>query len=304
MADERPTVSVVVTTYYRNDLLRDALRSVRQQTHPATEIIVIDGSEEANAAPVVRGTDDVEYVPLERDPGPHGARSVGAERATGEYIQFLDDDDILHERKFEKQLSLFSEAVGVVYCGIRIHETGEIRRPDPEKRGDVLEHALRVRLWEPAVTGSLLIERSVLEEVLPLKNRHGCDDDGLMLELARRTEFDFVDEPLVDLRKDTDYSVSERLGGIEGRQRLLEMYADLYDDHPPDPRRYVLFDINRWRAEEALSDSVWSARAVLANARAAYHAPENRPQRVVLCIASLFGRPGVRAVRALEGRLS
>lgn len=304
MTGEVPTVSAVITTYYRNDLLWEAIESVRRQTHPASEIIVVDDSGEANAAPVIKEGNDITYVPLDRNRGPQAARSVGAERATGDYVQFLDDDDTLHEEKFEKQLPLFSETVGVVYSGIRIRETGEVKRPDPEKRGDVLEYALRVRLWEPACTPSLLIERSILEEILPLGNRHGCDDDGLMLELARRTEFDFVDEPLVDIRKDTEYSVSEQLGGIDGRRKLLETYSDLYDNHPSNPRQYVLFDINNAIARQELDETVWSARAILAYARAAYHAPVGRYKWVGLCLSSLGGRYGVRAARRLNDYVS
>jgi glycosyltransferase involved in cell wall biosynthesis len=299
MIDGPPTVSVVVPTYYRNELLRDALESIRQQTHPSVETIVVDDSGEGNAAEVINEKENINYISLEQNEGPHAARSIGARAATGEFVQFLDDDDLLHREKFGKQIPLFSESVGVVYSGVKIHETGEVKYPDKSNRGDVLEEALKVHLFEPACTCSLLIRRNILNDILPLKNRHGCDDDGLMIELAQRTKFDFVEEPLVTLRKQTEYSVGSFQGGIQGRKRILEMYSDLYDSHPPEVRRHVLFDINRWISKQKLEleEDAWSFRAIEANIKAAYYAPRNRTKRVGLALASVFGQPGVRAAK-------
>jgi glycosyltransferase involved in cell wall biosynthesis len=306
MADEVPTVSVVVPTYYRNELLQDALESIRQQTHTGIETIVVDDSGEANAAEVVKERKNVIYIALEQNAGPHAARSIGASAATGEFVQFLDDDDLLHEKKFSKQIPLFSESTGVVYSGVKIQETGEIKYPNESNRGSVLREALKIHLFEPACTCSLLIKRSIVDDILPLKNRHGCDDDGLMIELAQRTKFDFVEEPLVTLRKQTEYSVGSFQGGIQGRKQILDMYSDLYDSHPPEVRHHVLFDINRWTSKQQLEleKNLWSLRAIEANIKAAYYAPRNRTKRVGLALASVFGRPGVRAAKRAYSAVS
>lgn len=299
-----PVVSTVITTYYRNELLPDAIESVQTQTHPDIEIIVVDDSGEAHAAPIVEDWDGVKYVPLDENRGPHAARSVGASEATGQFIQFLDDDDILRETKFEKQLPLFSETVGVVYSGVEIYETGKVKRPDLDAQGEVIEKALQVRLPEPVCTCSLLIRAELVRRILPLKNRHGCDDDGLELELALRTDFAAVDEPLVLLRKETDYSVGGIETTIQGRKVLLDMYAHLYDLAPPRVRRKVLFDIYRLQAKSELTRNVWSARAILYYMLAAYYAPERRTKRIGVALASLFGRPGIEAAVNVLDRLT
>lgn len=301
-----PTVSVVITTYYRNELLREAIRSVQRQDHPSIELIVVDGSEEEHASPVVEDVPELEYVPLEEDEGPHGSRSVGAQEASGSYVQFLDDDDLLHPDKLSRQLELFTDRVGVVHSGVEIAETGEVLEPTPDQRGEVLEKALRIELWPPACTSTLLIRRDVLQEILPLRNRHGCDDDGMMIELAQRTEFDYVDAPLVEKREETEYSVSGPEAAVDGRLRILDMYSELYDRQPEDVRNGVLFDLYRLRARSRLIERRWSAGAIVDYARAAYYAPDGRSKRLAICGASLFGRPGVRlgnrVVRSISGR--
>lgn len=93
------TVSVVITTYYRNDLLRGAVESALAQTHEPVEVILVDGSGEAHARPVAEEY-PVEYIAQNRDRGAQAARNAGAERVVGEYVQFLDDDDRLLPEKF------------------------------------------------------------------------------------------------------------------------------------------------------------------------------------------------------------
>ena len=285
------SVSVVVTTYYRNDRLREAVESALDQTHAPEEVVVVDGSGEAHARPVAEEY-PVEYVAQEADRGAHAARNAGAERVDGEYVQFLDDDDRLRPRKFERQLPAFDDDVGVVYCGIDDAEFG-VAPPDPEVRGDVLDRALEMNTL-PCIPSTMLLDRSVLEEVLPLTHRHGADDVGMKIELARRTRFDYVDEPLVE-RGRADDPLSRSWAHVEGRKLLLRMYADLYEAVPDEVRREAAAQTYYREGQKALEESVWSARAPLAFARAAYHTPSDRRQYVRECLGSAFGRPGLRA---------
>lgn len=289
-------VSVVVPTYYRNERLREAIESVHDQTYRPVEVIVVDGSGEAHARPVAEEYDDVSYVAQEEDEGPQAARSLGIERASGRYVQLLDDDDRLAPTKLERQVPLLEPPVGVVYSGMIDEARGEIL-PNPDVRGDVLRYALEMRTF-PCITSTMLIDRAVLEEMLPLGHRHGADDTGTKIELARRTEFDFVDEALV-VRGRTDTSLSESWAYIEGRKQVIEAYADLYARFPARVRRRAVRETHYQAAKKHLEARPWSPAAVLEFARAAYHTPENRGYYLRGCLASAFGRPGLRAVELL-----
>ncbi|NEU56574.1 glycosyltransferase family 2 protein [Halorussus sp. MSC15.2] len=302
---EGETVSVVVPTYYRNDRLRAALDSVADQTYRTVETIVVDGSGESRARPVVEAFNaenpdfDCTYVAQDRDEGPQAARSLGAERATGGYVQFLDDDDRLLPEKFEAQVSRLDadEDVGVVYCGLRDEEWGEIR-PDDPIRGDALERALRIDTF-PAIPSTMLVDADVLAGMLPLGNRHGADDSGMKIELARRTDFDYVDRVLVERGK-PENPLSSSWAHVEGRKRLVEKYADLYDRFPAEVRRTAVRQTYYRQGRKYLEENYWSPAAVASLARAAYHTPEDRPEYVADALASVFGRPGVRMADRLK----
>ena len=90
----RARVSVVVPTYRRPILLPLALESVQRQTHPSVETIVVnDGAESIAAA--VAGFANTTLIELPENRGLPAARNAGARAASGRYILFLDDDDVL-----------------------------------------------------------------------------------------------------------------------------------------------------------------------------------------------------------------
>jgi hypothetical protein len=307
--DESPTVSVVVPTYRRTDRLRVALASAIGSSHSPAEIIVVDGDDDGRAAPVARefgarhlrqadhGADSVDGVVAVAD-----ARDVGVSAATGEYVRFLDDDDRLREDAIEKQLALAEsdDDVGVVYCGIE-REDGPVTLPHGEVRGDVLEHALRLQV-PPCVPSTMLVRRSCLERI-PEMRTLPHDDAALRIELARITEFDFVDEPLV-FRGASEDALAGSPSSVEGRKKTFVAYDSLYDQFPPDVRKTALMRTHFQAGQLYLHTDGWSPRSIRALALANYHAPEFRVELFGSLIAALFGRPGWRAGVALYNAIS
>jgi glycosyltransferase involved in cell wall biosynthesis len=290
-------ISVIIPTYYRNERLRAAIESVRNQTYDNVEIIVVDGSDDGRATAVAEecGT---RYIHQGEDGGAHVARSMGAEAAEGDYVNFLDDDDRMEPRKLEKQLPVLEadDEIGVVYCGIR-WENGHPVLPDPEVQGDVLEQALMFHMT-PSSPSTMLIDGAVLRDILPLRNRHGADDMGMKIELAQRCEFDFVDEQLV-IKGDDDESLGGSRANIKGRLELLEKYEPLYEEYPDRVHRVALGHTYLLDAEIELNRSFWSPRAIKQSLLACYHIPGYPLPFVGFLCASLLGRPG----RALGGWL-
>lgn len=294
---EQALVTVVVPTYYRNERLQSAIQSAYAQAWPV-EVVVVDGSGEAHARPVVESFADRDpiYVPQADDEGPHAARSVGAGYADGEYVQFLDDDDRLLPGKFAAQVPLFSEDVGVVYSGLIDEEWGYCE-PRSAVEGDVLREALELRTF-PAIPSTMLIERGLVEELRPFEHRHGADDSGAKIELARRTEFAAVDEPLVYRGKPAE-SLSSSWDHVRGRRYLLERYDHLYDQFPDSVRRTALRWTHYRAGNKHLEESAWSPKAIASFARAAYHAPRDRTEFTAAAVAALFGRPGLEGAERL-----
>lgn len=101
------TVSVIIPTLHRPGLLRRALVSVFRQTWRDLEVIVVVDGPDPDTIAVLQSIDDprLRVVANERSLTAAGARNAGLDRATGEWIAFLDDDDEWASDKLEKQLA-------------------------------------------------------------------------------------------------------------------------------------------------------------------------------------------------------
>lgn len=95
-------VSIIVPTRNRRDWLREALRSARNQTWPDKEIVVVDeASTDDTLAMLAAEFPEARVIRHETASGPSAARNTGVAAATGDWILFLDDDDVLHPKHIE-----------------------------------------------------------------------------------------------------------------------------------------------------------------------------------------------------------
>lgn len=103
-------VSVIIPTYNRVDYLRETLQSVLSQTYNSIEIIVVDdGSPTSAAQELCETIQEVQYLKIPNSGGPATPRNKGIELAKGEFIAFLDDDDLWLPEKIEKQVNILNE---------------------------------------------------------------------------------------------------------------------------------------------------------------------------------------------------
>lgn len=125
-----PLVSVVIPCYNAEKWIAETIRSVLHQSYANTEIIVIDDGSSDNSAAVVHSFGD--KVRLETGPNRGGcaARNRGLEIARGEYIQFLDADDVLSKEKIELQLNSLKSCSpeGIAVCAWSYFSTGSASR--------------------------------------------------------------------------------------------------------------------------------------------------------------------------------
>ena len=112
-ASSHQKVSVIIPTYNRANFIENAVISVINQANAETEIIVVDDGSEDNTQKVVNSLQEkypnLFYYQNERSKGPSGARNTGLLRATGEFIAFLDSDDIWLQDHIHKSLNFFEK---------------------------------------------------------------------------------------------------------------------------------------------------------------------------------------------------
>jgi len=152
-------VSVIVPTFNRAGFLVEAMDSVYQQTYRPIELIVVDDGSTDDTCQVVdewrsKYTGDngfrLRYF-FQENAGAPVARSFGMIESSGEFIQFLDSDDLLHPKRFERIIRVFEESscdyviTGFDgFCG----RCGQvIERHVPEASDDQLEVLCQGKLW-------------------------------------------------------------------------------------------------------------------------------------------------------------
>lgn len=116
------SISVVIPYFNGSPFIADALASVRAQTLAPLEIIVVDdGSRPEEARALDEAARDCVVVHLPRNRGVSVARNVGVARARGQWIAFLDCDDLWEPRKLELQAAVVEANAGcrAVHCGMR-----------------------------------------------------------------------------------------------------------------------------------------------------------------------------------------
>ena len=116
-----PTVSVVIPAHNAEAWIGDAIDSVLTQTHAATEIIVVDdGSTDGTGARLREYGEKIRVV-TQPNAGVSQSRNVGMRAARGEFIAFLDADDVWDPRKLELQVWAMRENPEIGVLGTRVH---------------------------------------------------------------------------------------------------------------------------------------------------------------------------------------
>ncbi|MGJ7917214.1 glycosyltransferase family 2 protein [Massilia sp. LXY-6] len=127
-----PSVSIVIPTFNRKELIFQALASVRQQTYRSLEVVVADDCSDDGTVEAVRAASfpfPVEVVSLATNQGPAAARNAGILKAKGKYIAFLDSDDVWLPEKLERQVALLESLSDrentVLYSKTHLQRRGE-----------------------------------------------------------------------------------------------------------------------------------------------------------------------------------
>jgi glycosyltransferase involved in cell wall biosynthesis len=199
-----PKVSVVITCYNYGQYIRAAIESVLDQTWQDFEIIVIDDGSTDDTPQVMaeyHGHETIRYLRQENQGQPK-AKNRGIAESRGEFVAFLDADDVWLPEKLALQLQLFNEpAVGVGYTRrYWIDPDGQVIQGNERtlRRGTILNYIL---IDNFICFSSSMVRRELLEatggfdETLPM----GIDYD-LWIRLAAKCGFDYVNQPLIKYR--------------------------------------------------------------------------------------------------------
>lgn len=124
-------VSVVIPTHNRADLLERAVKSACAQTYKSIEVVVVsdgfDYQTDILMKKIASQDNRVRYIVYDPCMGGNHARNTGIKQSLGEYVAFLDDDDVWYENKIEKQFGVIDkdEKIGLVCTAMNAIYEGE-----------------------------------------------------------------------------------------------------------------------------------------------------------------------------------
>ena len=225
-----PDVSVVIPTRDRRRLLRLALFSVLRQRDVDVEVIVVDDASTDDSAEMVSGLAD-RRVRLVRHDTPRGVsttRNSGLAEARGDWVAFLDDDDLWAPEKLVLQMESATEAgrtwayAGDVNVDDDLRVLSAFRPPTPEQ---VMEGLPR---YNPVPSGAsnVIVRADVLAEAGPFDpDLRRTEDWDLWIRLARSGPPACVSRPLVGYRFHAANIAADTRAIVEEPDRLASRYG-------------------------------------------------------------------------------
>ena len=181
-ASDIPKVSVIIPTHSRPRLLPRAVQSACAAARDV-EIIIVDDASCDDTARVCRELqrqyDNLRVVRLERNQGVAGARNIGLMASSGQYIAFLDDDDLRLPDSLDKQIeALENQPAAGMACGGIIEGDGDCRPTEityraPHKSGDLFWEMLALNI--PILPIAVVVRRECFFRV----GLFNCEISGL-----------------------------------------------------------------------------------------------------------------------------
>jgi len=239
-------VSVIIPTYNRLSLLKNAIESVLTQTYTNFEIIVVDDGSSDGTRQYLLSLNDSRIKPilLDTNSGANIARNVGMRKAEGRYLAFLDDDDIFDNTKLEKLKSHIERCVkkpDIIYHNAKIVMINEkceyLSRP-----GQCQDYFTNL-LIENIVGGTpmVTINKSVIAKCGYFdESLFALEDYGYWLKAAKYgARFLYIDEPLTICKYRTkSNSVSKNTKNtIEAFDSISKLYEEEIKCLSPGLRR-------------------------------------------------------------------
>ena len=236
MPYELSVVSVVIPTYNRGQLIADAINSVLAQTYKNIEIIVVDdGSTDETRELIVSNYPMVKYI-YQENQGVSAARNTGIQNASGDFIAFLDSDDIWLPQKLEIQMEVFRKDPAVIMvAGRRV----KIKLNDPLPIAPISNKTNTVSFSQLLMgkhipTPSVVIRRQILKRIGGVKTNLSTGEDwDLWLRLTGSGKIVEVDCPVVVVREVSHSLSKNRFEIYKNNIHIFDSWNPLKNQESP-----------------------------------------------------------------------
>jgi glycosyltransferase involved in cell wall biosynthesis len=214
----KPLVTVIIPTFNRGYCLAETISSVLDQTFINFELIVVDDRSTDNTLEVIDQFQGIRLIRLQKNYGVSYARNRGLEQALGDWVAFLDSDDLWVKGKLQAQVKWIENQPNcyAVYTdeiwirnGVRVNPMNKHHKYS----GDIFQNCLPLCIVSPS---SVLLKAEMLNEVGGFdESMPVCEDYDLWLRIARCFPFHFIEEKLIVKRGGHADQLSRKFWGMD-----------------------------------------------------------------------------------------
>ena len=284
-AGSEVTVAVVIPAYNAEGTLAETISSVRNQTHRALDIVVVDDGSKDDTLAIAHEIAKIDprvRVLKQRNSGVAAARNAGWRSTSADLVAFLDADDLWSPDKIERQLAALESGgpqVGLVYTWYAMidHNNYVIYRSNEVSvEGDALDEVLAQNFIgngsSPLVRRTVLDATGGFDSSLQQRKAQGCEDYLFYCLAAELSHFAVVPDYLVGYRQTPD-NMSANL------TRMLRSWILVADEmlkrHPEKVLaiRAGLSLCGRWLAQRAVEQGQYRALIGLVATMSRYDKP-------------------------------
>lgn len=229
-------VTVIIPTYKRAEALFNAIESVKNQTYSSLEIIIVDDNDPTGedryftAAVMAKYANDdrIQYICHSKNRGACQARNTGLAAASGEYVAFLDDDDLWIDSKLSTQVAaLNSSDAKICYSDMFLEYQGWKRYfkcvSDEDFYLSLLKQGFGI------CTSVLLISTTAIRSINGFDSSlPSMQDYDLLLRLAKKYKAIHITEPLITYQLADDGISCNPVSKANGHRAVIAKYENEY----------------------------------------------------------------------------
>ena len=211
-------ISVIIPTYNREKMLVEAVQSVLEQSYRNFEIIVVDDGSTDNTKLSLKQYKDQLTLIHQCNRGPSAARNTGIKAAKGEFLAFLDSDDLWKPDKLKIQKDYIKKHPEILICQTEEIWIRQGRRVNPMKKhkkysGWIFDKMLPLCIVSPS---AVMIHREIFTSVgLFDESLPACEDYDLWLRIGLHHAIALITKPLVIKRGGHADQQSKRFWGMD-----------------------------------------------------------------------------------------
>ncbi len=248
----KPKVSVIIPAYNSETYIAETLGSVLAQTYKNYEVIVVDDGSSDGTLRIAKSFEPRIKALTKQNGGPASARNLAVSNSQGDYIAFLDSDDLWVEDKLEQQTAFLDENrdAGLVYGEAFMFTENDGEKKVGGRIGYTTDPSLRLLLFGDFIPNStVMIRRACVEKVGLLNESRGLigvEDYEYWMRIAKHFPMAGIPRPLAYYRiregnlmgdgSDINKGLKLSIAAIREIERL---YPDLWEECQVD--REMLF---------------------------------------------------------------